>query len=54
MVVILSLPEGRGFNPAGKALTHHFVVPPLPLAERGKGVRAAPVAAGFIPALPNS
>ena len=29
--------EGRGFSPAAKPLTHHFVVPPLPLAGEGPG-----------------
>ena len=41
--------EGRGFSPAVRALTHHFVVPPLPLAERGNGVRAPSVTAGLKP-----
>ena len=29
--------EGRGFSSAVRALTHHFVVPPLPLAGEGSG-----------------
>ena len=29
--------EGRGFSPAVRSLTHHFVVPPLPPAGEGLG-----------------
>ena len=41
--------EGRGFRPAVRALTHHFVVPPLPLAGEGSGERESPVTAGLEP-----
>jgi hypothetical protein len=41
--------EGRGFSPAVRAHTHHFVVPPLPLAGEGSGERELPVTAGLKP-----
>ena len=41
--------EGRGFSPAVRALTHHFVVPPLPRAGEGQGERELPAAAGLKP-----
>ncbi len=41
--------EGRGFSPAVRALTHHFVVPPLPPAGEGSGERGLPVTAGLKP-----
>jgi len=43
------IPEGRGFSPAVRALTHHFVVPPLPLAGEGSGDRELPLTAGLKP-----
>ena len=41
--------EGRGFSPAAKPLTHHFVVPPLPQAGEGPGVRGSSAKAGLKP-----
>jgi hypothetical protein len=41
--------EGRGFSPAVRALTHHFVVPPLPRAGEGRAERELPVTAGLKP-----
>ena len=42
-------PEGRGFSPAAKPLTHHFVVPPLPQAGEGRRGEGIPPQAGLKP-----
>ena len=40
--------QGRGFSPAVRALTHHFVVP-LSRSREGSGERELPVTAGLKP-----